>query len=225
MDYYGEEMPQTKKANPASPHKNKYVTFIVVGTLLILGAAFFWWFTYNDSLFVADKADTERKARQVLSAAQQPYAPIYESFKDEGCVTSDVGWLGQHTGCAFMGERYFKADDAPQNTLKAVDAKLHEQGFSLKSDELNPEELIMQKGGTSSTYTSKDGMVVSLRFFQNDSERATLTVRTFLHLQADVPLLANEYVYGVKVSAPYFSCSNTSWIHAPCPTPPSESIR
>jgi len=214
---------QPTSAKGTNP-KSNYSKFGFLIILILVIGYFLWWFMYNETLFVANKPDTEQRTQQALDATVGIGEPVYQSFQDDGCKESAQGWLGRSTGCGYAGQRYFRASGDASRNIVVVEERLRSLGFTTTND-VSADQLMSSKGGASKVYTSKQNVVVFLYFFANDPQRPKLSARSYLQLPNDIPLSADDYIFGVSAKGSYYSCSVTSWIHAPCPTPPSAPVR
>lgn len=222
-------MNSTKSKNKQAVQRvplKRIVGIAIVVVAVILGI----WAVSNKNLYVADKKKVETEAKDVLATASSNDAPVYAHFEDVGCSTSDIGWLGTHIGCGFSGSRYLKTKDNAAGNLHAIDSRLRTLGFQLHQDNVldgnassQAAKLLSGEDSVLLTYDSPNSYVTTfLSYFKGQTD---LTAKDYLHIPIDVALTPDEYVYGVSVKATYWSCSVTSWLELPCPSPPSNAGR
>lgn len=205
---------QKKQQTPKMPPQGVIIGVIV---LILCSAAF--WLTRNQSLYTPEKKDIQAKIEKTINAFKAEGELVYSSIEDKACTTGAIGWLGKTTQCVFKGAKYYKNNKNALVDLRMTDKRMRELGFTnIDGDALNVERpnIFM--------YDSKDGLSVRREFFKLDQD-STTTAKDYLATLKDIPLNADEYIYGIFVYAPYWSCSLTSWFEQPCPSPPTTPTR
>jgi hypothetical protein len=202
-----------KSVIKTSQQKNRKIIPIILVVVAIIFAAVIFWTTRNQSLYspnkdeVISKVDTVNKVFEISEELQ-----IYADKKDEGCIESSVGWLGKSTQCSVRSWKFYKNNKDAAADLKKANSFIQGMGFKYTSGDLS--------GKTSATisYESFDGLTVHLLFFRTDER--PITAAQYTGAPIDAPLGDNDYLIGMKVYAPYWSCSQNN-VFQPCPTPPT----
>lgn len=195
--------------------------------IVIIGIIAFFIFiglsNNKSTLYAPDKSEVEQSARQVVGSFVGRGTTIQDTFVDDGCTEGDVGWLGTYVGCAFIGQKYFKADGDVSTVINELDTDLRALGYRMldrssnaptsQSDDLIKGLATAEQRG-SLRYQSSQGLTVTVYLFKADAS-STLSAKDYLDLPTNVSLGQDEFIYGVKVRAPYWECSQS------CPEPPA----
>lgn len=200
--------PLKKKVNKL-PSKKALPFYLAA--LLIFGAL--WWLLSNKTLYAPDKNDIKKSAQTILDLVQAQTSPVYENFSDAGCVGSTGGLLGYSYDCSFNAKKYFKAKGSGVEILQALQDKLAKEGLTPDA------EIKLTAEGPETLRYQSAKLFVFLQTFKPDGR--AMTARDYLYLPNDIQLSEDEYLYGVEITATYWSCSGQSWFEAPCPAPPS----
>lgn len=202
---------QKKQQAPKMPPRG-----VIIGVIILIVCLAAFWLTRNQSLYTPQKNEIHARAEKIMSAFNDESELVYSSLKDEGCTKGDVGWLGKTTQCVFKGDKYYKNNKNALADLQKTDKLLRKRGFVIA-------EGVALSIDYSRTfmYNSKDGTTVHIAFFKLDERN--ITAKDYLAIPTEIPLITKEYIYGIKVYAPYWSCSSASWFQQPCPSPPTRN--
>lgn len=201
-----------KKQKRFKPLITLIITFIIIGLVLLV-----LWLFSNKTIYTPDKVSIENYTKQTIDHIETLSNPVYKKIVDTGCHEGDIGWLGTHYSCSFKAKIFFKDKGDAEANLTRLNGILTARNFKPKN------QVFPGKQTESYEYAPAKGIVVYMRIFRPDNR--PLTAAQELQLDTELDVAPDEYVYGVNISAVYWSCSDNSWLQANCPTPPTPAIR
>jgi len=161
-----------------------------------------------------------------LSAINPGGNEVYSELTDSGCLSNGVG-LSVSTFCSFTGRKYFKHDAILSRDLKTADARITSAGWQRTFNSQKAADLdvvLSEKNDQTVTYRSPEGLsvsVVNLGYYKDSTSQSDAVINELIHANKIKAPNGAEYIYGVRINATYWSCSNESLFKF-CPAPPTK---
>lgn len=206
-------------------HRSLLVALAFVGVVAVLFAG--WYFLVrNETLYTPKKETVKADVQRLLSAASLKGTEVYSELTDKGCSSNGVG-LKIWTWCSFTGWKYYKHTGTLAQDLKAADTQIIEAGWRRTFNSQNATDLdvvLGEENRQAVTYRNPLGSssaVVNLGYYKDSTKQSDAEIGNLISAgKIEAPKEA-EYIYGVRVNASYWSCSNESLFKF-CPVPPSK---
>jgi hypothetical protein len=215
-------MPNKKSAknHPKATNIQKpiIISAVVIGVLIVLWAG--WWLIFKHNAYSPDKAKVKTQLQSTFDKVSFRGRVAYSNLTDEGCDDRNSVGLATYIHCSFLAQKYFVDSGNLPDDLRKADKALIADGWQ-RSSIARAEDYDTVFSGASREQLgySKTGQQITLVFYKDGSWTSMDDVRD-LSDAGKIPLPNNEFIYGVRGGATYWSCRSDSLFKI-CPLPPS----
>lgn len=206
-----------QKRNEVAQRRNYIVvSIIVVAVLLILWAG--WWLVFKRNVYSPDKSQVKNGVQSVLNDASFSGRVVYNKLIDAGCDNGNSVGLATYVHCDFLAQKYFMNSGDLRISLQEADTVLAKAGWQRKTSPQDYEDVLSGRRQTQIEY-SKNGQTLALVFYKNTAW-SDVDIKKLLNDGQISSFKDDEFVYGVRAMAGYWSCRADSLFEI-CPLPPA----
>lgn len=201
----------SKKAKLYISSMRSYLPMLI-GIALVVGILI--WIFSNKTVFQTPPQSIRQSIDQITTKIKGEEQPEYFIVRDDGCSKSDVGFLTRYYECTMSAQVYIKERGSSLPYIQRLQHTLKEFGLKLDSSQLTDRTTFSLK------YQWNDRANVYVQVFYPDGR--AVSVSEYLNISNHpIELEGEEFLYGVKIVAPYWSCTEGSLWQAGCPEPPT----
>jgi hypothetical protein len=174
-----------------------------------------WYFTRNTSLSRQDRGKLHSKLESIHQSINLPGELVYSQLQDSGC-TENVTGLQSSFACGFSGFKLYKNTRSLTEDLQAARNKAVDLGFK---EFLEGKRYLDGKG-----IGEQGEVILDLHSHSTGAANTDYTIKQLIDEGKLKPPDDNEYIYGFRIGAIYYSCTEGSLFRQfkqPCPNPPS----
>lgn len=209
-----------KKNNKSTPRPNKKIRIILV-TLVIASLVLAWLSApfLSGNFYSSDRNETVKTTQDLIDSIQLNN-PAQSGVFDEGCNTN--GSVGAQTriACNVSGFKIATSKEVTSD-IKKVEEELKAKGFQrlllIGQNQDDFEDILLGKkeGIVRFNKASDVRFLIDPTFYRNELTGSDFIIKDLIRKgKISGTKNADEYFYGIRVSASYYSCSDV--LFAPC---------
>jgi hypothetical protein len=214
-----------KSSSTAKPQRLKLIkahwkplTAITACLLLLAGVYLYYSSQINTIAKQTTHYNNESRAYNQLRNIDDwfvvPGELVYDKLTKDGCGRDPSSWLGIYQVCSDTLVKVYKGSGNAEGNLRLSDKLITSKGWGYSIDEASKkrfEYFVTHREAGGHTYDWSDHLSmpsIDLNFFALDDPRGfqydpAKEARDYMSIQTDIPLGADEYLYGIRVVTNY----------------------
>lgn len=207
-----------KKKTP-KPKPNKKLRIILV--IIFIAGLFGAWLStplFFGHLYIGSRGETTKTIQSLIDSIQLN-GVVQSGVYDAECNTDGSVGLQTRISCNAFGFKIATSKDII-NDLKALEKEIIAQGFQRSLSQSQEEFDAVLSGEKRSTLSYKKSqdthLSINLTFYKNEQTGSDSIIRDLIRKgKISGTKGTDEYFYGIRISANYYSCSS-GVLFAPC---------